>query len=75
MSSWEPWDWTSDPKNPRRIGTSARLVQDFAATILAGGEHTHTAVKGRVNVELVDYARRSATSHQAVEIPDADGRV
>jgi predicted dehydrogenase len=75
VAEWAPWDWTTDPKNPRRIGTSARLVQDFAATVGAGGEHLHTAVKGRFNVEMVDYARRSAATHQAVDIPDPDSRV
>jgi predicted dehydrogenase len=75
VASWEPWDWTVDPKNPRRIGTSARLLQDFAATVSAGSEHMHTAVAGRFNVEMVDYARRSATTHQAVDIPHTDGRV
>lgn len=73
IATMEGWDWTIDPKNPRRIGTSARLVQDFAATILAGGEHRHTADAGRDAVEMVDYARRSAHLHRSLEIPAARG--
>lgn len=67
--SWEPWEWTVDPKNPRRIGTSARLLADFAAAVSKGGEHFASALSGRHNVEMVDYARRSAATGQAVEIP------
>jgi predicted dehydrogenase len=67
--SWEPWEWTADPKNPRRIGTSARLLEEFAGTLSEGGEHYHSALAGLHNVELVDSARRSAATHQAVVIP------
>ncbi len=71
VTSWEPWEWTLEPKNPRRIGTSARLLEEFAKAVGDGGEHYHSAISGRHNVEMVDYARKSAASHQVVDIPPA----
>lgn len=72
VATMEGWDWTIEPKNPRRIGTSARLVQDFAATVIAGGKHMRTAIDGRYAVAMIDYARRSAATHRSIDIPHED---
>lgn len=63
------WNWVTDPKNPNRIGQSAAHVQDFARSIMTGTEPEITGAQSRAAVEMIDYARRSAASHDALEIP------
>lgn len=68
VTEMEGWDWTTDPKNPRRIATSARQVEDFTRSVVDGSQPAITGADGRAAVELVDAARRSARTHQVVEI-------
>jgi UDP-N-acetyl-2-amino-2-deoxyglucuronate dehydrogenase len=65
----EGWNWLTDPKNPGRIGQSAAQVQDFSRCIIDGTEPDITGAQSRDAVEMIDYARRSAASHTAMEIP------
>lgn len=65
----EGWNWLTDPKNPGRIGQSAAHVQDFSRCIIDGTQPDITGAQSRDAVEMIDYARRSASSHLALEIP------
>lgn len=66
------WNWLTDPKNPGRIGQSAAHVQDFARCIIDGTEPEITGLQSRAAVEMIDYARRSAATHEAIAIPDQE---
>lgn len=67
----EPWNWLTDPKNPRRIATSAGQLNDFTRNIVEDTEPVPSGADARHAVEMIDYARRSAASHRSVEIPPA----
>jgi predicted dehydrogenase len=69
----EGWDWTVDPKNPRRIATSAGQLRDFSRSIVEGSEPLVTGFDARDAVQMIDYARRSAASHTSIEIPPRAG--
>jgi predicted dehydrogenase len=64
-----PWDWTVDPTAPRRIGLTARQVEQFARALLDGGEPDISGEDGRAAIEMVEAAIRSARSGQAQPIP------
>lgn len=66
---WEPWDWMTDAKNERRIGLTARQVQQFGEAVVSGKPLLVEAEEGRAAVELVEAAIRSARTGQAVPIP------
>jgi predicted dehydrogenase len=70
-----PWDWTVDPKAPRRIGLTARQVEQFARALLDGGTPEVSGEDGRAAIEMVEAAIRSARTGQAESIssPAADG--
>jgi len=65
----EGWNWLVDPKNPRRIGTSAGQLQEFSRSILHGTEPAVSGSSARDAVEMIDYARRSASLGASIEIP------
>lgn len=67
----EGWNWLVDPKNPRRIATSAGQLEDFSTNILDGTEPSPSGADARHAVEMIDYARQSAAAHQSIEIPPA----
>lgn len=64
----EPWDWTVDPKAPRRIGLTARQVEGFAAAVLDGRPSEISGEDGRAAIQMVEAAIRSARTGQAVRI-------
>lgn len=68
----DPWNWARQPKHPHRIALSARQVQDFVDAIRDGRQPGISGEEGRAAVEMIEAARRSAATHQAVEIPLRD---
>ena len=63
------WDWTVDPKAPRRIGMTARQVEQFATAIIDGTQHDISGEDGRAAIEMCEAAIRSARTGQALAIP------
>lgn len=63
-----PWDWSVDPKAPRRIGLTARQVEGFARSLLDGTPPEVTGEDGRAAIEMVEAAIRSARTGTAVPI-------
>lgn len=63
-----PWDWTVDPKAPRRIGLTARQVEGFAAAVLDGRPSEISGEDGRAAIEMVEAAIRSARTGETVRI-------
>ncbi|HEV8489849.1 MAG TPA: Gfo/Idh/MocA family oxidoreductase [Candidatus Limnocylindrales bacterium] len=66
---WEPWDWVTDAKNERRIGLTARQVQQFTRAVERGEPLVVTGDEGRAAVEMIEAAQRSARTGEAVAIP------
>ncbi len=64
----EPWDWTVNPKAPRRIGLTARQVEGFAAAVLDGRPSEISGEDGRAAIEMVEAAIRSARTGESVRI-------
>jgi predicted dehydrogenase len=64
-----PWDWTVDPRAPRRIGLTARQVEGFARALLDGADPEVSGEDGRAAIEMVEAAIRSARSGRAEPIP------
>lgn len=63
-----PWDWSVDPKAPRRIGLTARQVEGFARSLLDGTTPEVTGIDGRAAIEMVEAAITSARTGTAVPI-------
>lgn len=63
-----PWDWSVDPKAPRRIGLTARQVEGFARSLLDGTEPEVTGRDGRAAIQMVEAAITSARTGSAVPI-------
>lgn len=73
---WELPSWTLPdfkPRDPRRIGNTARQVEEFAIALQAGGTPTVSGADGRAAIEMTQAARLSARTGRAVELPLADG--
>ena len=66
---WEPWDWITDAKNERRIGLTARQVQQFGEAVTSGAPLLVAAEEGRAAVEMCQAAILSARTGQAVTLP------
>jgi predicted dehydrogenase len=66
---WEPWDWITDAKNERRIGLTARQVQQFGEAVSTGAPLLVEAEEGRAAVEMVEAAIISARTGEAVSLP------
>ena len=66
---WEPWDWITDAKNERRIGLTARQVQQFGEAVATGAPLLVAAEEGRAAVEMCEAAIRSARTGKAVALP------
>jgi predicted dehydrogenase len=59
----------TDAKNERRIGLTARQVQQFGEAVTSGGPLLVEAEEGRAAVEMIEAAIRSARTGEAVPIP------
>ena len=68
---WELPTWINplQPSNPRRIGNSARQVQEFIDSLRAGQPPKITGEDGRAAIEMSQAATLSATTGQAVDLP------
>ncbi len=72
---WELPSWTLPdfkPRDPRRIGNSARQVEEFAVALRTGGALAITGADGRAAIEMTQAARLSARTGLAVSLPLAD---
>ena len=69
---WELPSWTLPdfkPRDPRRIGNTARQIDDFIATLRAGEPPTITGEDGRAAIEMTQAAKLSAQTGRAVDLP------
>jgi len=72
---WELPSWTLPdfkPRDPRRIGNTARQVEEFAIALQTGGAPAISGADGRAAIEMTQAARLSARTGRAVEFPLAD---
>ena len=73
---WELPSWTLPdfkPRDPRRIGNTARQVVDFVESLRAGEAPAITGEDGRAAIEMTQAAKLSARSVRAVDFPLAGG--
>ena len=69
---WELPSWTLPdfkPRDPRRIGNTARQMDDFVAALDAGRAPTITGEDGRKAIEMTQAAKLSAQTGRAVDFP------
>ncbi len=68
---WELPTWINplQPDNPRRIGNTARQVQNFIEAVEAGRTPSITGRDGRAAIEMSQAASLSARTGRAVELP------
>jgi predicted dehydrogenase len=73
---WELPSWTLPdfkPRDPRRIGNTARQLDDFIAALQNGRAPQITGEDGRAAIEMTQAAKLSAQTGRAVELPLAVG--
>ena len=69
---WELPSWTLPdfkPRDPRRIGNTARQLDNFIAAVRSGTVPDITGVDGRAAIEMTQAARLSAQTGRAVNLP------
>ncbi|MBA2315698.1 MAG: Gfo/Idh/MocA family oxidoreductase [Chloroflexi bacterium] len=69
---WELPSWTLPdfkPRDPRRIGNTARQLDDFIAALQAGQMPRITGQDGRAAIEMTQAAKQSAQTGRAVDLP------
>ncbi|HVA85419.1 MAG TPA: Gfo/Idh/MocA family oxidoreductase [Candidatus Saccharimonadales bacterium] len=69
---WELPSWTLPdfkPRDPRRIGNTARQIDDFIGALRQGRAPTITGADGRAAIEMTQAAKQSAQTHRAVHLP------
>jgi predicted dehydrogenase len=69
---WELPSWTLPdfkPRDPRRIGNTARQLDDFIAAVRSGRVPEITGADGRAAIEMTQAARLSARTGRAVDLP------
>ena len=68
---WELPTWIApfEPRNPRRIGNTARQVQDFVDALREGRAPGISGEDGRAAIEITEAASRSAATGEAVSLP------
>lgn len=69
---WELPSWTLPdfkPRDPRRIGNTARQLDDFIAALRDGRPPAITGEDGRAAIEMTQAAKRSAQTGRAVDLP------
>jgi myo-inositol 2-dehydrogenase/D-chiro-inositol 1-dehydrogenase len=72
---WELPSWTLPdfkPRDPRRIGNTARQLDDFIAALRDGRSPQITGEDGRAAIEMTQAAKRSAQTGRAVDLPLRD---
>jgi UDP-N-acetyl-2-amino-2-deoxyglucuronate dehydrogenase len=69
---WELPSWTLPdfkPRDPRRIGNTARQLEEFIASLRAGEPPRITGRDGRAAIEMTQAAKLSARTGRAVDLP------
>jgi predicted dehydrogenase len=69
---WELPSWTLPdfkPRNPRRIGNTARQLDDFIDALREGRPPAITGEDGRAAIEMTQAAKLSAQTGRAVDLP------
>jgi len=66
-----PWDWSVDPKAPRRISLTARQVEQFARAIVEGTAHDISGEDGRAAIAMCEAAIQSAHEGRTVALDGA----
>jgi predicted dehydrogenase len=69
---WELPSWTLPdfkPRDPRRIGNTARQINDFITALRDGHAPKITGADGRAAIEMTQAAKLSAQTHRAVHLP------
>jgi predicted dehydrogenase len=69
---WELPSWTLPdfkPRDPRRIGNTARQVTAFVDDVQSGRRPKITGEDGRAAIEMTQAAKLSAKTHRAVDLP------
>ena len=72
VQTWELPSWTLPdfkPRDPRRVGNTARQLVDFVASLRAGEPPRITGEDGRAAIEMTQAAKRSAQTGRAVDLP------
>jgi predicted dehydrogenase len=72
VETWELPSWTLPdfkPRDPRRVGNTARQIVDFIASLRAGERPAITGEDGRAAIEMTQAAKESARSGRAVDLP------
>ena len=74
---WELPSWTLPdfkPRDPRRVGNTARQIVDLIASLRAGERPRITGEDGRAAIEMTQAAKLSAETGRAVDLPLAAAR-
>ena len=71
LPSWTLPDFK--PRDPRRIGNTARQVQTFVDDVQAGRTPKITGADGRAAIEMTQAAKLSSKTGRAVDIPLTGG--
>lgn len=72
VQTWELPSWTLPdfkPRDPRRVGNTARQLVDFIASLRADERPRITGEDGRAAIEMTQAAKVSAQTGRAVELP------
>jgi predicted dehydrogenase len=72
VETWELPSWTLPdfkPRDPRRIGNTARQLVDFIESLRAGERPRITGEDGRAAIEMTQAAKLSAQTGRAVDFP------
>jgi predicted dehydrogenase len=65
----EAWNWLVDPLAPRRIGMTARQVEQFARAVELGETPDISGEDGKAAIEMVEAALLSGRTDHAIRIP------
>ncbi len=72
LKVWELPSWTLPdfkPRDPRRIGNTARQINDFIVALRDKTPLKITGEDGRAAIEMTQAANQSARTHTAVDLP------
>ena len=65
----EAWNWLVDPLAPRRIGMTARQVDQFARCVSAGETPDISGEDGLKAIEMCEAALLSGRTDEAIRVP------
>ena len=72
VQTWELPSWTLPdfkPRDPRRVGNTARQLVDFIESVRTGERPAITGEDGRAAIEMTQAAKLSAQTGRAVDLP------